>query len=218
MTAPIVIAVDGPAASGKGTLAKRLAKHFGFPYLDTGLLYRATARRLLDAGQDPNDPKAAAAAARAIQPADLDRDGLRDEAVSAAAAVVADHPAVRAALLDFQRSFAERPPGGARGAVLDGRDIGTVVCPQAPIKFYVDAEVETRAGRRVKELQERGVPAIPSRVLADMKVRDTRDKARAVAPLKPAADAYVLDTTRLDANAVFAAALGFIRSRGELTA
>jgi cytidylate kinase len=125
---------------------------------------------------------------------------------------------VRAALLDFQRNFAAHPPGGAPGAVLDGRDIGTVVYPQAPIKFYVDAQVETRAGRRVKELQDRGVPAIPSRVLADMKVRDQRDRSRAVAPLKPAADAKVLDTTRLDADAVFDAALDFIRSRGDATA
>lgn len=218
MTAPLVIAVDGPAASGKGTLAKRLAKHFGFPYLDTGLLYRATARRLLDAGQDPADPKAAAAAAHAVLPSDLERQDLRDEPVSAAAAVVADHPGVRAALLDFQRDFAAHPPGGARGAVLDGRDIGTVVCPDARIKIYVDADLETRARRRVKELQERGVPAIPSRVLADMKVRDQRDKSRAVAPLKPAADAKVLDTTRLDADAVFDAALDFIRSRGDVTA
>jgi cytidylate kinase len=218
MTTPLVIAVDGPAASGKGTLAKRLAKHFGFPYLDTGLLYRATARRLLDAGQDPADPKTAEAAAHAVQPSDLERQDLRDERVSAAAAVVADHPGVRRALLDFQRNFAAHPPGGARGAVLDGRDIGTVVYPQAPIKFYVHADLETRAERRVKELQERGVPAIPQQVLADMKVRDQRDKSRAVAPLKPAADAYVLDTTRLDADAVLAAALDFIRSRGDVTA
>jgi cytidylate kinase len=217
-TTPIVIAVDGPAASGKGTLARRIARHFGFPYLDTGLLYRATARRLLDAGQDPADPKAAEAAAQAVQPSDLGRQDLRDESVSTAAAVVADHPGVRAALLDFQRNFAAHPPGGARGAVLDGRDIGTVVYPQAPIKFFVDAEPETRADRRVKELQDRGVPAIPSRVLADMKVRDQRDKSRTVAPLKPAADAKVLDTTRLDADAVFDAALDFIRSRGDVTA
>jgi cytidylate kinase len=217
-TTPTVIAVDGPAASGKGTLAKRIARHFGFPYLDTGLLYRATARRLLDAGQDPADPRAAETAAHAVQPSDLQRPDLRDEPVSAAAAVVADHPGVRAALLDFQRNFAVHPPGGARGAVLDGRDIGTVVYPQAPIKIYVDAAPEMRARRRVKELQDRGVPAIPAQVLADMKVRDQRDLSRAVAPLKPAADAYVLDTTRLDADAVFAAALDFIRSRGDATA
>jgi cytidylate kinase len=213
MSAAIVIAVDGPAASGKGTLARRLAAALGYAYLDTGLLYRAVARKLLDAGGDPAGPRAAAAAAHRIAPADLDRPDLRDEAVSQAAAVVADHPGVRAALFDFQRGYAERPPGGKPGAVLDGRDIGTIICPDAPVKIYVDARVETRAARRLKELQERGVPAIPSRVLADMKARDQRDRDRAVAPLKPAADAFVLDTTELDADAAFDRALAFIRSR-----
>ncbi len=211
-----VIAVDGPAASGKGTLARRLAAHFGLAHLDSGLLYRATARRLLDTGADPADATAAAAAARAVDLAGLDPDALRDEATTDAASVVAAHPGVRAALFDVQRGFAARPPGGAPGAVIDGRDIGTVICPDAAVKIFVDADVEVRARRRHKELRARGLKSIYSSVLRDMRERDARDRSRATAPLVPAEDACVLDTTECDEDSVFHGALAFIASRTPL--
>jgi cytidylate kinase len=195
----MIIAVDGPAASGKGTLARRLAGHFGLAHLETGLLYRATALRALASGGDPADPAIAAAAARAVSAADLADPRLRDEKVAAAASVVAAIPVVRAALLAFQRDFAHRPPG----AVLDGRDIGTVVCPDAAAKLYVTASPEARALRRFKELQERGDKTIYQRVLQDMKLRDARDGGRLTAPLARAEDAIELDTTALDAEAAF---------------
>ena len=205
----MIIAIDGPAAAGKGTLARRLAAHFGYPHLDTGALYRAVARRLLDAGQDPTDEAAAVVAARSVDAAELDDPRLRDEAVGRATSVVSALPAVRAALLDFQRRFARTPPG----AVLDGRDIGTVVCPDAEAKLFVTAGAEERARRRAKELRERGVPAIDARVLQDIKERDARDSSRDTAPLTQAADAYVLDTTQLDPDAAFEAALAYIATR-----
>ena len=208
-----VIAVDGPAASGKGTLARRLAARFGLAFLDTGLLYRAVGLRLLRGGHDPADPGAAAAAAAEINAAELDDPELRGEAVGNAAGVVAAHPGVRAALIDFQRGFARRPPGGMAGAVLDGRDVGTVICPDAPYKIFVDASLEARAARRVKELQAAGVKSIPARVLRDMEERDARDRGRAVAPLVPAADAIIMDTTALDADQVFERAVGLIFAR-----
>ena len=209
----MIIAVDGPAAAGKGTLARRLADHFGLAYLDTGLLYRAVGLRLLRQGASPDDEAAATAAARALAPADLEDPELRTEKVAAAASKVAAIPAVRAVLLDFQRNFADHPPGGARGAVLDGRDIGTVVCPHADHKIFVTAAPEERAKRRAKELRERGVATIHSRVLREMRERDARDRSRCIAPLVPADDAHVIDTTELDEDAVFAAALDFITSR-----
>lgn len=215
--APFVIAVDGPSAAGKGTLARRLAAHYGFAFLDTGLLYRAVAQRLLRAGQDPQDPEAAAAAAARITPADLDDPGLRDEAVAQAASKVAAIPEVRQRLLGLQREFAARPPavsgeGPAPGIVMDGRDIGTVVCPTADVKIFVTASLEERARRRHKELLERGEKTIYARVLQDMKDRDSRDSGRAAAPLVPAADALVIDSTALDADAAFAAALALVEA------
>jgi len=204
----LVIAVDGPAAAGKGTLARRLAGELGLPYLDTGLLYRATGRRVLDIGGDPTDPAAAAMAATALTAADLARDDLRGPEADRAASAVAAIPAVRAALLAWQRSF-----GRTHGAVLDGRDIGTVVFPAAPIKLFVTASSAERARRRHAELRARGIAADPAAVEAALRARDAQDAGRAIAPLTPATDAVVLDTTSLDADAAFAAALAIVRAR-----
>ncbi|MFQ5773720.1 MAG: (d)CMP kinase [Kiloniellaceae bacterium] len=209
----MIIAIDGPGAAGKGTLARRLARELDFAYLDTGLIYRAAAAKVLDAGGDPADAARSARAAAALTLADLERPGLRDERVGQAASVVAAIPAVRRALLDLQRRFAEAPPGGKRGAVLDGRDIGTVVCPEADVKLFVTASPGARAARRHKELLERGEPSIYARVVEEMKARDARDSARAAAPLKPAPDAIVLDTSDMDAETVFRAALEIVASR-----
>jgi cytidylate kinase len=203
---PPVIAIDGPAAAGKGTLARRIAATLGLPYLDTGLLYRAVGRRVLDANGDPADPGSAGAAARALQPDDLQRDDLRGPVADAAAAAVAAIPAVRAALLDFQRGFATE-----RGAVLDGRDIGTVIFPDAPAKLYVTASLAERARRRWLELKAKGIAAEPATVEAEMLARDTRDAPN----MRRAADAVVLDTSSLDAQAAFEQALREIRSRLE---
>lgn len=204
MTA-LIIAIDGPAAAGKGTLARRLAAHLGLPYLDTGLLYRAVGRRVLDTGADPADPSAAEAAARGLRPRDLDRPDLRGPPADAAASAVAAIPGVRAALLDFQRSF-----GRTGGAVLDGRDIGTVVFPDAGAKLFVTASPEARGMRRWKELLSRGVAADLATVTAEIRARDAADAARAAAPMKPADDAKLLDTTDLDPDAAFAAALALL--------
>jgi cytidylate kinase len=197
---PIVIAVDGPAASGKGTLARRLAAHYGLHHLDTGLLYRAVGLRALREAMDP------LAAAEALTLADLAEPALREDSAAQAASRVAVIPAVREALRGLQRRFAGEPPG----AVLDGRDIGTVVFPDAPIKIYVDATPEARAQRRHEELREMGLASIYSRVLQDMKERDARDRGRAVAPLTLAKDALVIDSSELDADQVFAEALAYI--------
>jgi len=197
---PIVIAVDGPAASGKGTLARRLAAHYGLHHLDTGLLYRAVGLRALREAMDP------LAAAEALTLADLAEPALREDSAAQAASKVAVIPAVREALRGLQRRFAGEPPG----AVLDGRDIGTVVFPDAPIKIYVDATPEARAQRRHEELREMGLASIYSRVLQDMKERDARDRGRAVAPLTLAKDALVIDSSELDADQVFAEALAYI--------
>lgn len=209
----MIVAIDGPAAAGKGTLARRLAHRLGLAMLDTGLLYRAVGWRVLEAGEDPADAEAATRAALALEAQDLDNPRLRDDACAVAASKVAAVPAVRAALLDMQRRFARNPPPGAKGAVLDGRDIGTVVCPDADVKFFITATVEARAERRLKELRERGQEAIYGRVLQDMKERDTRDSDRGVAPLVPADDAVVIDTGPLDADRVFSMALDHILSR-----
>jgi cytidylate kinase len=208
-----VIAIDGPAASGKGTLARRLAQHLGYAYLDSGLLYRAAGARTIDAGGDPSDPVAAVAAARVLAVEDLERRDLRGDEAAVAASKVAAIPSVRQALLAFQRDFITHPPAAAAGAVVDGRDIGTVVWPDADVKLFVSASVEVRARRRLKELRERGLEAIHSRVLRDMKERDARDTGRTVAPLEPAEDAYVIDTSDLDPDGVFAAALEVIAAR-----
>jgi cytidylate kinase len=204
--APIVVAVDGPAASGKGTLSRRLACHYSFAHLDTGALYRATGRDVLAAGLDPQDGAAAARMAAALDPETLDDPRLRDEAVGRAASEVAAHGLVRSALLDLQRRFAAKPPGGRLGAVLDGRDIGTVVCPDAAVKFFVVARPEIRARRRVLELRARGDVVDEAAILADLVARDRRDSERTTAPLRPAADAILIDTSDLDADAVFAVA------------
>ena len=209
----MIIAIDGPAAAGKGTLARRLADHLNLALLDTGLLYRAVGIKVLRGGADPSDKSAAVESARVLRPEDLEDAELRGDAAAQAASKVAVIPEVRTLLLDFQRDFAKRPPDGAEGAVLDGRDIGTVVCPDADIKIFITASVEARAGRRLKELQERGLEAIHGRVLHEMKERDARDTGRDVAPLKPATDAFVLDTSELNANEVFAAAIDYIQSR-----
>jgi cytidylate kinase len=205
---PLIIAIDGPAASGKGTLARRLAAHFGLPHLDTGLLYRAVARRVLDAGRDPADAHAAEAAARALRSEDLARGDLRGPPVDEASSQVAALPGVRAALLQFQRDFA-----AVRGAVMDGRDIGTVVFPEARVKLYVTASVEERARRRFTELRARGEGADLKAVLAEMRARDARDADRTDAPMRPAADAVVLDTTALDADTAFEQALQIVEAR-----
>ncbi len=206
MHARRVIAVDGPAASGKGTLARRLADHFGIGYLDTGSLYRAVGMRVLYADQNPRDVAAAIAAAHAIQPHDLANPKLRGERIGQAASVVSAIPEVREALLEYQRNFAARDGG----AVLDGRDIGTVICPDADVKIFITASLETRAKRRHKQLTEYGITVDYQSVVDDLAERDARDSARAVAPLKPATDAIILDTSSLSANEVFAKALELI--------
>lgn len=207
----IVIAVDGTAASGKGTLAKRLAHHFGFAHLDSGSLYRLTAWNVLRAGKDPAHEADAVAAAQAIDPARAGDPAIRSDAVAQAASVVAAFPAVRAALLAFQRRF----PATVVGAVIDGRDIGTVVFPHAAAKLFVDARPEIRAHRRWLELSASGEAPAESAVLADIEARDARDRARAVAPLKPADDAFLLDTSDLGIDAAFAAALALVTPKVE---
>jgi cytidylate kinase len=203
----MVITIDGPAASGKGTLAYRLGKHLGLPHLDTGLLYRAVGERLLVAGRPLDDTPAAVAAAHAIKIEEINRDRLLGTDVGEAASRVAAMPEVRVALLGVQRTFAQNPGG----AVLDGRDTGTVVCPNADVKLFVVATVEARAARRHKELTERGQKTTYDEVLADIRRRDERDTARAIAPLKPAPDAVLLDTTALDIEAAFQEALRIVR-------
>lgn len=209
----MIIAVDGPAASGKGTLARRIAGHYGLAHLESGLLYRAAALQVLLAGGDPADPKDAEAGAKRVRFDQLADPRLKEERISNAASLVAAIPAVRATLLAFQRDFTRKPPDGAKGAVLDGRDIGTVVCPEAPAKLFITASPEARAMRRFKELQASGAPAIYERVLQDMKLRDARDRERRVAPLVRADDAFELDTTALDADAAFDAAVRFVDMR-----
>jgi cytidylate kinase len=212
-----VIAVDGTAASGKGTLARRLARELGYAYLDTGLLYRATGfmTSSLYPDQDEITEEMALEAVQAITPETMENPALRDEEITQRASKVAAMPLVRAALIEQQRNFAKNPPNGSAGAILDGRDIGTVICPDADHKIYVDADVEIRAARRVKELLERGDEAIHARVLQDMRERDARDSSRSVAPLVPADDAFIMDTTRMDADAAYTAALEFISKRNE---
>lgn len=207
----MIIAIDGPSAAGKGTLARRLAGALGFAHLDTGLIYRAVACKAMAA--DLADPAALVEIARRLGLEDLALDGLRTEAVGQAASRVAAVTEVRAALIDLQRDFATHPPGGEPGAVLDGRDIGTTVCPDAELKLFVTASPEARAARRHKELLARGVASIYARVLQEMRDRDARDSGRAAAPLRPANDAIVLDTTEMTADAVLEAALAIVASR-----
>ena len=206
---PLVLAIDGPAASGKGTLARRLAAHFGLPHLDTGLLYRATARALMDRGERLDDAEAAAAAAAGLDVDGLQEERLRGAEMGEAASVVAAIPQVRAALIDLQRRFA----AGPAGAVLDGRDIGTVICPDASVKLYVTASVEARAGRRYRELEQKGGAPSLETVLADISRRDARDSGRPDAPLAAAADAVILDTTGLGVAEALAAAIAIVEER-----
>ncbi len=208
----MIVAIDGPSAAGKGTLARALARALDFAVLDTGMLYRAVGAKLLAAGDRPEDAAAAERAAEALAASDLERADLRSEAVGQAASVIGALPGVRARLLAFQRRFAAAPPGGKAGAVLDGRDIGTVVCPEAQVKLFLTASAEARARRRFKELRDRGEKAIYPRVLKEMQDRDARDSGRAAAPLRPADDAIVLDTTEMDPDAVFQAALEAVQS------
>jgi len=205
----MIIAIDGPAASGKGTLARLIGEHFGLPVLDTGLLYRAVARDVAARGEALDDPRAAEQAARRLDAGTLDDPGLRTQGAGDRASVVAGIPAVRAALLEFQRSFARRPSG----AVLDGRDIGTEVCPDADVKIYVTARPEVRAERRFKELTARGDEVAFEDVLADIRRRDLRDTERAASPMRPAEDATLLDTSELDISSAFDAAVGLIKRK-----
>ncbi len=202
----MIIALDGPAASGKGTLGKKLAAHMGYAHLDTGLLYRAVAKTLMDAGHPYDDVAHAVAAAKALDPARFGEAALKSHAVGDAASIVSAIPDVRAVLVVFQRRFAATPPG----AVLDGRDIGTVICPHADVKIFVTASPEIRARRRAREFVLQGQSVDEAAVLADILRRDERDRTRAVAPMKPAADAHVLDTTDLDIDAAFKAALELV--------
>lgn len=209
----MIIAVDGPAAAGKGTLARRLAAHLDFAYLDTGGLYRAVGLKLLNDGNDPTDQSAAAEASRALDLSVLSDPALRHEGTGNAASKVASMSEVRANLLDFQRNFASSPPGGKTGAILDGRDIGTIVCPDAAVKLFVTASAEERARRRTAEIEGRGDAAKYAEILADVRARDDRDMNRKDAPLKPAEDALLLDTTELDIDAVFLRALALVNER-----
>lgn len=205
----LIIAIDGPAASGKGTLARRLAEYYGLDYLDTGGLYRAVGMKLVYSGKDPHDRTAAIEAAKNIDAEDLANPRLRQERIGQAASIVSAYPEVRAALLDFQRNFAK----GRKGAVLDGRDIGTVVCPDAEFKFFITATLYARAKRRHRELTGEGIEVIFESVLEDLRERDERDEKRAVAPLKPADDAILMDTSTLDASEVFEKACQMINAR-----
>ena len=204
----MIIAIDGPAASGKGTLGKRLAGHYGLPHLDTGLIYRAVAKALLDAGHSPEDRMRARAAAEALDPSRFDEAALKAQAVGAAASLVSAIPEVRSVVLAFQRDFGRAPPG----AVLDGRDIGTVIFPDADVKIFVTASPEVRARRRAAELEQAGGRIDEGEVLADIRRRDERDSTRAVAPLRAAPDAYLLDTTHLDIDAAFRAAIDIVEA------
>ena len=205
----VSIAIDGPAASGKGTLARRLAAEYGFHHLDTGLTYRAVAKALLDAGQPLDVEEIAEAAARNVDLGKLDRAILSSHTIGEAASKIAIIPAVRRALVEKQRRFAETEPG----AILDGRDIGTVVCPDAAVKLYVTASPEVRAARRHAEIAAKGGSASFNEILADIEIRDARDMKRADSPLKPAADAHLLDTSEMDIEAAFQAAKALIEQK-----
>jgi CMP/dCMP kinase len=204
----MIIAIDGPAASGKGTLGKRLAVHYGLRHLDTGLIYRAVAKALLDGGHSPDNRARAVAAAEALDPSRFDEPALKSQPVGEAASLVSAIPEVRKAVLAFQRNFGRTPPG----AVLDGRDIGTVIFPDADVKIFVTATAEVRARRRTLELEQAGDRINEAEVLADIRRRDERDSKRAIAPLKMAPEAHLLDTTHLDIDAAFRAAIDIVEA------
>jgi len=210
----MIIAIDGTAASGKGTLGKRLAAHYGLRHLDTGLIYRAVAKALVDTGDRLDDVERAVAAAKALDPDGFDEKVLKSHAIGEAASIVSALPEVRAALLAFQRDFGRVPPG----AVLDGRDIGTVIFPDADVKIYIDATPEVRARRRVAEIVAAGGTVSEAEVLADIRRRDQRDMLRAAAPLKPASDAHLIDSTELDIDGVVGAAIKIVEQARQLPA
>jgi cytidylate kinase len=210
----MIVAIDGPSAAGKGTLSKRLAAHLGFAHLDTGKIYRAVGMMALRVGGDLANESVVLQAAKSLEPSAFNDPELGSDIAAVAASRVAAITSVRTLLLQFQRDFAAVPPGDLKGAVLDGRDIGTVVCPEAEIKLYVTANTDIRAERRHKELLERGESIMYAGVLQDMKERDERDTNRSVAPLKPAEDAFIIDTSDLDADQAFAAALAEIKRTG----
>jgi len=214
----VVVAIDGTSACGKGTLARKLARHYGFAHLDSGALYRLVAVTVIRSGGDPASAGDAVRAAREIDPDGINDPALRTAAAGEAASLVAAIPEVRAAVLKFQRDFAADPPGGARGAVIDGRDIGTVICPDATAKLFVDARPEVRAMRRWRELQQAnagGWLPDPESIKADLLARDRRDRSRVTAPLRQAGDAILLDTSDLDIEAAFAKALALIDNKVE---
>lgn len=204
----MIIAIDGPAASGKGTIARQIAQIYGLNHLDTGLLYRAVAKAVLDAGYAPGDAERAIGAAAALDPAKFDESALKTQQITEASSVVAAIPQVREALMNYQRAFAVRPPG----AVLDGRDIGTVICPDADVKIFVTAAPEVRARRRAAEFAGSGRAVDEAAVLADIKARDERDMNRAAAPLKQAPDAHLLDTSEMDISTVIRAAIDIVEA------
>jgi len=208
----MIIALDGPAAAGKGTLAKRLADELDLAFLDTGLIYRAVGMEMVRNGLDPENAAKAGEMARALQASHMEATDLRSMEAGSAASKVSAIPEVREALLKFQQDFAKNPPNGKKGAVLDGRDIGTVICPDADFKFFVTASAEIRAERRYKELLAGGSEAIYARVLEELKIRDARDRERSVSPLEPAKDATIIDTSDLNADEVFAKAIAVINS------
>ena len=212
----IVIAIDGPAASGKGTLARKLAAHLQYAYLDTGALYRSVGKAVLDAGQNPADETSAIAAAKSLEKTlkaeDLADPAIRTDIVGQAASNVAKFPGVRDAMFAFQKNFAAKPPEGFGGVILDGRDIGTVICPDADVKLFVTASTEERSKRRLKELLGKGIQTDYDTVFADMQERDARDAGRDTAPLAAAADAVLLDTSDLAEADVMARALSIVES------
>ena len=220
MTAPHIIAIDGPAASGKGTLSRKLAAHLHYGHMDTGALYRAVGYEVFQAGGNPEDSKDATAAAQELldkfTPDLLDNPALRTDEIGQAASKVAIQEPVRTALVQLQKNFAANPGAPYKGAVLDGRDIGTIICPDAPAKIYIVADDAIRAERRTKELQSKGLGVTYEAVLKDMRARDARDAERQSAPMKPASDAYILDTSALDAEEVFEKALKFVSAKGLL--
>lgn len=200
------IAVDGPAASGKGTLARKIASSLGLSHLDTGKLYRAVGYKIINSGNSIDSKEFAISTAKAITLADTENSHLYDEGVGNAASIISAIPEVRAALLSFQKDFIERP----EGAVLDGRDIGTVICPEADFKFFITADIKTRANRRFKQLQKEDENVIYNDILQDLQSRDERDRKRQVAPLKPAEDAICVDTTQMDSDEVLREVLSYI--------
>ena len=209
----MMIAIDGPAGAGKGTLANHLAHIYHLSHLDTGLLYRAVALKMVEGGEDFADKKAAIKAALSLQATDLKNSSLRDETIGSMASEIASIPEIRTILLNLQRDFAKTPSRGKQGVVLDGRDIGLVVLPEALCKIYVTASPEVRAKRRLKELHQMGIDSIYEATLEDIKVRDARDKMRKVSPLRPAEDAFILDTSELGIDDVIEKACFFVDSK-----